>query len=125
MSLYPSYQTQHGENTFRRQTIHGKDIFQYRPHVIKCEVDYSGTWFDITTDLISLNIRRAGFLFIPRANFSINNEDGYFTKGSFKISLDQRVRLKAKLWNKWWQLIDGTVQNINESPRSRNKAGER
>jgi len=117
MSLYPAFTNAYG-HVVPAYTIAfgGRNIFENVKHDVKCEVLYGSSWTDVTNKLESFNVKRAGFLFIPRATVKLHNEDGYFTRGTYNIGLNQRIRVKAKLWKTWYTLIDGNMQKTNETP---------
>jgi len=89
--------------------------YENRPHDVKCEIYYT-SWEDVTNKLKSFNVKRAGFLYIPRGTIVLKNIDGYFTSGSKEIGLNRRIRIRAKLRNDWYELLDGAVYKVGESP---------
>jgi len=114
MPLYTSYGRVSGEET-SYSTVCGHDIFGLRPHEIKCLAKYTA-WTDITNKILSFNVKRAGFLFIPYARLRLENEDGYFTKGTYNVGLNRQIILRAKYHDAWYQLIKGRVHEFGEEP---------
>jgi len=114
MSLISNLVRTSGEDT-TFVTARGKDIFGLRKHEVGCLAKYS-TWTDITNKLVNFNVKRAGFLFIPYAEITLENEDGYFTKGTYDIGYNRQMIIKAKYNDTWFQLIHGRVHKFYETP---------
>jgi len=114
-SMQSRYTRVSGEET-RFTMVRGNLLgYENKPHEIQCEIYYN-SWVDMINSLLSFNIKRAGFLFIPYGTILLNNEDGYFTSGTYEIATKRRrMRIRAKLRNTWYELLDGGVHRINET----------